>query len=350
MLDYRAAVKHISAGNHKPIYVCLGTERYLMNQFVEYAVKQFISAEERDFAVSHYDLRETSIEACIEDAETLPFMAGKKLIVADHAALLTASRDKQKVEHNLNRLADYIKEPASFTIMIFIVEADKLDERKKVVKQLKKKDAVVLFPAMDSGTLRQWVMKQASQHSCELKETAANALIMNAGTNLQHLAAELEKLSLYAGEERAITEDMIEQLTVRTVEQNIFMLVEEIVRQNISRALSIYQELLNRREEPIKILMLIARQFRIILQVKEMSKHGYTNRQMAGQLGLHPYAVKVASDQARSYSVQQLNWMMDKLAETDYQMKTGRIDKKLAIELAVMELSHAQSKTVQSGL
>ncbi len=340
MLDYRAAAKQIADGNHKPVYVCLGIERYLIDQFIQYIVNKFILEENKDFAVSQYDLREIPIQACIEDAETLPFMAEKKIVIGNHASLLTAAREKQKAEHDLNRLADYLEEPSPFTIMILAVEADKLDERKKVVKLLKKQEAVVSFPEMDANTLRSWVLKQARKLNCEMDEAAADALIMNAGTNLQHLVQELEKLSLYAGEERMITSGMIEQLTARTVEQNIFLLVDEIVKQNVSRALSIFRELLSRREEPIKILMLIARQFRIIMQVKELSSMGYTNRQIAGQIGQHPYAVKVASDQAKNYSIKQLQWMIDKLAETDYQMKTGRIDKILAIELAVLELVH----------
>lgn len=343
-MNYKEAAKQVAAGKAESVYVCLGTERFLVNQFIEYVLQQTIPEEVRDFAISRYDLRETPIDACIEDAETLPFMAEKKIIVADHATFLTAARDKQKVEHNLQRFTDYVHEPAPYTIIILIVEAEKLDERKKVVKQLKKQDAIVLFPTMDAKSLKQWVIKQAAQADCELADAAADALIMNVGTNLQQLAAELEKMALYAGEDRKISKQMIEQLVVRSVEQNIFMLVDTIVNHDLPKALSIYQELLNRREEPIKILMLIARQFRIIMQVKELSKHGYTNRQIASQVGLHPYAVTIAQKQTKNYSIRQLNWILERLANADYQMKTGQMDKILVVEMLLLELAHSQSK------
>lgn len=335
-MNDKAAMKQIAAGNHASVYVCYGTERYLIDQFIQYITTHFITPENMEYAVSRYDLRETPVEVCLEDAETLPFLAEKKVIIAERATFLTASREKNKVEHNLNRLIDYLKKPTEFTILLLIVETEKLDERKKIVKQLRKNQAVIQFLPMDAQALRQWVMNQAEKLNCELKLSAAEALLMHVGTDLQLLAAELEKLSLYAGEKRTITKEMIENLTVRSVEQNIFVMVEEMVNQNLERALSIYYDLLNRREEPVKILMLIARQFRMIMQVKELRKHGYTNRQMASQLGLHPYAVQVASNQGRRYSQHQLHQMINKLAEVDYGMKTGKLDKKLAIELVMM--------------
>ncbi len=133
--------------------------------------------------------------------------------------------------------------------------------------------------------------------------------------------------------------DVIDQLVARSTEQNVFILIEDIVNVRLERAFVILEELLKQREEPIKIAALIARQFRIMLQVKELSKQGYSQQQMASQIGLHPFAVKVAEGQARKYDIEKLSRIMSQLADLDFQMKTGKIDKVLGLELFLLRLA-----------
>jgi DNA polymerase-3 subunit delta len=346
-MDFKTAMREIRGGQSRPVYVCYGTETDLIKEFVEFTVRQLIEPEQREFAVSRYDLAEVPVETVVEDAETPPFLAAKKLIVADQAFFLTG-KDKSKAEHRLERLADYLDNPADFTVLVFTVDAEKLDERKKIVKQMKTKNMLVSFNPMTLDELRRWIRKEAEKARCSIEDSAVDQLLLLCGTGLSTLRSELEKLTLYAGDHSTITVQMVEKLVPRSTEQNVFMLIDEAIAMNAERVFDILHELIKQREEPIKIVALIARQFRIMLQAKTMHQQGYSQQQIASRIAVHPFAVRVALKQSARYSAETLSRLLKELADLDYAMKSGRIDKLLGLELFLLRLMSQKTRLVPS--
>jgi DNA polymerase-3 subunit delta len=152
------------------------------------------------------------------------------------------------------------------------------------------------------------------------------------------ISQELSKLSTYTGEGGTITADTVSSLVARTLEQNIFELIEKVVRKDRANAMQIFYDLLKANEEPIKILSLLINQFRLLLQAKELAALGYGQQQIAGNLKVHPFRVKLALGQAQLFQSSELTAIMNELAEADYVMKTGKMDKKLTIELFLLKL------------
>ncbi|WNQ13423.1 DNA polymerase III subunit delta [Paenibacillus aurantius] len=321
-----------------PVNVCFGPEKYLRNEYIGQLLNELVEPEQREFGVSRYDLAETPLEAVLEDAETAPFFVPRKVILASNAVFLTGAKESGKIEHKVDRFAAYLKSPAEYSVLVFTVEADKLDERKKIVKQLKENKWLHSFSALSAEELAKWVERRAEKLQFRFAPGALEPFLLYCGGQMEVLAAEMEKLSLYTGAGGVVTAELVDQLVVRSTEQNIFLLIEDIVQLRMERAFAILYELLKQKEEPIKIVMLMARQFRIILQVKELSAQGYSHQQIAGQIGLHPFPVKIAADQGRRYSSARLAQILSKLADLDFQIKSGGIDKVLGLELAMLEI------------
>jgi DNA polymerase III subunit delta len=337
-LDYKTAAKGIAQGKALPIYVCYGTEKYLQQEFIQHMIDKLVEPEQRSFAVSRYDLIEISLDTVLDDAQTLPFLADKKIVIAKNALFFTGAKESTKVEHRIDRLLDYMKSPVDYTVIVFVVDSDKLDERKKIVKSLKDSQSAIPFLPLSVEELTRWIIRRAEKWGVTFAEGAVDQFILYTGAQLQLITAELEKLSLFAGPNGCITRELIGQLVVRSAEQNVFILMDEIVKQRLDNALLILHDLLKQREEPIKIILLIARQFRMMLQIKELEHQGYSQQQIAGQIGAHPYAVKLASEQGRSYSLSKLSGMLSRLGELDYRMKSGKVDKTLGLELFILEI------------
>lgn len=337
-MDLKTAVKDIKQGKISPLYVLYGSEKFRMNEFAVTLEDHLIAKEDRDFAVIPFDLSETPIQAVIEEAETVPFMVPRKLLLVRDASLFTAGKENAKLEHRIESLQDYMQQPAEFSVIVFMVNNDKLDERKKVVKAVKAAGTVLAFNPLGAEELLRWVERAIRDRGCKAGPGMAEALIANAGTSLQGLSGEIDKLCLFAGKEGTIDTAAVESLVHRGTEQTVFTLVEDIANLRLDKALNALNELLKQREEPIKIAALIARQFRIILQVKDLSGQSYSQGQIASQLGLHPYAVKLAGEQARKFESGRLRTILSAMADLDYQMKTGAIDKVLGLELFMLRL------------
>lgn len=326
--------------DESPVLVCYGTEKFLLDEFLNTQIDKWVDPELRDFALIRYDLTETPLDAVLEEAETIPFMAERKLVIARNAFFLTGAKDPSKVEHRTDLLFAYLGAPAPHTRLIFTVDAEKLDERKKLVKALKEKKLLKAFKPLSAEELPGWVERRGKRRGVELEKAALERFLLYTGGQLQAMDSELAKLAMFAGPDAAaIPLDTVETLVARSVEQNVFLLMEDIVRRKLDKAMDQLHELLKQREEPIKLVMLMARQFRLILQVKDLYAQGYSQQQTAAHLGSHPYPVKLAAEQGRAYSTEQLKRILTELAELDYAMKTGRTDKVLGLELLLLKLA-----------
>ncbi|MEK3890664.1 DNA polymerase III subunit delta [Bacillus sp. FSL K6-3431] len=332
------AWKKIEQKQFSPLYLLYGTETFLINETKQKLVANVLTKEDMDFNLSVYDLEETPIEMAIEDAETIPFMGDKKLIILHKPAFLTAEKSKSKIEHDFKKLETYIQAPPPFTIMVFASTYEKLDERKKITKLLKKSAEVIEVKKMNESELKVWVREKTAENEVQMDETAMDLLLVLVGSDLMKLDTEIQKLSLFAADTKRIDVSMVENLTSRSIEQNIFSLVDKVVHRRMDEAFRIYYDLRKQNEEPIKILALLASQFRLIYQVKELMKRGYGQQQIASTLKTHPFRVKLASGQANSFSEEALGEIMNLLAISDEQLKTGASSRDLAVELFLFKL------------
>lgn len=339
-MDMKEALKEIKTGKFRPVYVLYGKDRYRMEQFIEHLIGALFSQDEREMGIVKYDTSETPLEEAVMEAESPPFFLERKLVlIRDTSVMAAGGKDNAKLEHKPETLLHYIENPLDTSVIVFAVHAEKLDERRKLVKTLKDRNSLIAFPELDTPELKRWMIRRAADQKRQMAEEAAELLISRVGVNMGQLAQEVDKLCLHAGEGGLISAEQAAMLTAATVEEDVFALIDAIAELRVDKALELYRQLLVRREEPIKIAALIARQLRIMLQIKELEQHHYSPQQMAGQLGQHPYAIKLAAEKSRKFKTARLGKLLSTLADLDYGMKTGTIDKTFGLEMYLLALS-----------
>ncbi|SFJ19143.1 DNA polymerase III, delta subunit [Halobacillus dabanensis] len=331
------------------VYLLYGEESYLIQEHKNKIIQKTLKKEDREFNVSQYDLEEIPIEDVVTDAETFPFLGDGKVVIAQHPVFLKAKPDKLPIEHDVDALLDYLQNPAEYTVLVLIAPYEKLDERKKVFKQLKKYGEVINCQPVKEWDIDKWVQTLANDLHITVPQEIHELFTQEIGANLMALRKEMEKLALYVGEGGVVTKEIAEQLLSHSAEASGLKLVDAVMEKDLGRAITIYKDLEKLNEEPIALTALLASQFRIISQAKVLKQKGYGQNQMKGYIKAHPYVIKMALKRERYFTNQELDQIMDQLAETDYSLKQGRMEKSLAFEMLLYRLIHIkQNSTVTS--
>ena len=202
---------------------------------------------------------------------------------------------------------------------------------------MKQHAVVVEAKPLQANDLESWLSHEAKSFGKEISRNAVRKLVEMAGTNLTLLSSEVEKMSLYLGAEGEITEELVEQMTARTLEQDAFKMLQAYLDGNISTALSVYYDLLRQKEEPVALAALLASQIRFMVHVYYLQKKGYHAQQISKQLKAHPYRVKLLVEKRQQISEQRLLEVLGDLADIDLQLKTVSGNRERVLEFFLMK-------------
>lgn len=305
------------------VYLLYGTKNFQ----IEEEIKK-ISKNIDEMNISKYDLNNDLLSLALEDAKTISLFGDKKIVIVDNANMFTGttSKDSEEIENYLNQINEN-------TILIFIVHNDKLDSRKKITKLIKEKGKIKEFnDELDSVSLVRKLFKNYN-----IEYNTIKLLIDRVGNNPLILQNEINKIKIYKDNDKNITNEDILNLTTKLIEIDIFKLIDYIVKNDKEKALELYYEMLKMNEEPIKIVVILANQFRIMYQSKELLKKGYSEKDIASILKIHPYRVKLAIQNNRNYTSETLLKYLNDLANIDIGIKTGTLNKDLALELFILK-------------
>ena len=116
-------------------------------------------------------------------------------------------------------------------------------------------------------------------------------------------------------------------------------MINAIAEKNQKKALDLYYDLLALKEPPMRIVFLIARQFQLLLQIKELSKKGYDTKFIAEKTKSPEFAVRRNQGQARSFTVEQLREAVTDCVKIEEAVKTGNMNDRLGVEVLIVKYS-----------
>ena len=219
---------------------------------------------------------------------------------------------------------------------MFFASYEKLDERKKVTKQLKKAAVTINIQQLNEKEVRQYLLNTLENAPFQMDRKAIDLFLRLTDLDLSKMMRELNKLQLYGQQQELITVKEVEQLVPKTLEHNLFDMTQYILSGKSEQALRLFEDLITQGEETIKINAILLSQIRLFLQTKFLMKIGYQQANIAETLKIHPYRVKLAMQEVRKFDEKILRRLFDDLVEMDYQIKSGKIEKELSFQLFVL--------------
>ncbi|MBK8901148.1 MAG: DNA polymerase III subunit delta [Anaerolineaceae bacterium] len=285
------------------------------------------------------DLNTTKLESNVtfsqlqQAASAMPFLAKVRLVIVRD--LLSSKLDKAFQK----QLLAYLPTLPETTRLLFL-ESQPLKANDPLVKlaESEKSGYVKQFSKPEGPMLERWIKQQVEAGNGRITPQATHMLAVNIGSQMEILSREIEKLLLYCNGEEIQSEE-VKRLSPYAAEASIFDLVDALGNRNAKKASQLLQEKFLEGADPFYLFSMFIRQFRLLIQVKELADDGKRPQTIGQELKMHSFVVGKLYQQCQGFSLAQLEQIYRHLLEIDVDVKTGRNDMTTALNLLVASLT-----------
>ena len=328
----RNLIEDIKKKEFQNVYLLYGEETYLKRQYKK-KLQEAILGPDDTMNLNIFIGKGIDTKAVIDQAETMPFFADHRVILIEDSGFFKASNEE---------LVKYLKEVPKETVFVFV--EDEVDKRGKMYKAVKNTGSVVEFARQDEKTLMKWILGILNKDEKKITQPTMELFLEKTGTDMENIVQELEKLLCYTMGRNVIEQEDILEITAERTVNKIFDMIRAIAEKRQKEALDFYYDLLALKEPPMRILFLLARQFHLLMQIGELYRQGYDQKQIAEQVGLQSFVVRNYIRQLSFFSKEELENAVKDCVQTEEAVKTGKIQDVLSVELLIMKYSGKKEK------
>lgn len=319
--------EEIKTGEFRQVYLLLGEEAYLRNQYRD-KLKKALLGDGDAMNFHYFEGKDVSPGEVIDLAETMPFLAERRVLVLENTGLFA---------HGGEMLADYLKEPAPTAYFVFVEES--ADKRSRLYKAVTAKGRAVEFKTQDEAVLQRWILGILKKEGMNITGRDLAFFLEKTGSDMENIRGELEKLLCYCMGRDVVTAKDIEEICTKQISNQIFDMINAIAEKKQRKAMNLYYDLLTLKEPPMRILYLITRQFNMLLQVKELKNRGCDASTIGEKVGLAGFIARKYVAQAARFRTADLRRAVEDCVEAEEAVKTGKMNDVMSVELLIVRYS-----------
>lgn len=305
----------------------------LAKSFLENRKKQ-LSENGITFEVFTIDASTNSAESIFTQLDTPSFFSNHKIIFIKR---VTENKDKESLIESITEYATVERENAPVDLIVW--EAIKLPKNLRFMKKLSAHNAIVESPELDDPQkpnkrlFKSWAGETVRSSGIKMSSDTVFLLSERANYNTESFTREISKLSLLG--KKIITEEDIETYCPDTLEHTIWQLIDAINENDASNAETHLDSVLRQGNDPHFLLVMLARNIRLILLTKVLSEQNLNVYQIAKKIKAPPFTIASIQRKAKDMPLERIATLYDKLANIDYSEKTGQLDISLALHILI---------------
>lgn len=312
------------------LYWIYGVEEYLKQEAVEKITKKYLghNPSELERKLIYAD-KETIANTILEEVMNLALFVEKKVVVV--------KAFDQIAKEERNKIIEGVKKTSNGSCLI-LVSTDSYKDKDSSLNAVLEKYArsCRCTPFYDDKKLANWIIEKASSFGKQITDEAIELLIEKAGKNLFMISNELKKLAIYVSSKPIIEAKDVEEISGELAIHTVFDLCDAIGFKDQEKALKLLQELI-KEDEPVKILAMIVRHFRIMWQAKLLQKRGMSSMELCNKLRIRQSLADKFLKQVEITNIQEFPDIFERFLKTNLELKRWP-DPKLALELLTVDL------------
>jgi DNA polymerase-3 subunit delta len=342
----------IKRGSLNKVYLFFGPESYLVEYYLKEVEKMLVEPEAKSFNYSIFEGKGNESKI-ITAAETIPFMGKTKMIVVRDSGLFGKSKKGEsekdydlgqdsdieitntKIEdkNNDQNIIEYIENIPQDVHLIFV--ENEVNKNTKAYKAIKKIGVCVQFDYQTLDNLERWAIRVFDSNKIKASKEELDALIHLCNFSMVEILNEINKLSAYLGKDSRLTMADIEKICPQRLQNKIFDMMDAVGQKNSVLAFKLLGDMLSLKEPPQKIILLLARHFKLMLYIKQLKSKKHSNERIGEVVGLHSFIVGKYLKQCEHFSAESLQNAMEDCLGMDRNIKTGKMDARIALEAFV---------------
>jgi len=279
--------------------------------------------------------------------ETLPFLAEKRLVIVKGLLERFEPGGQSSRRRRTTRVADHQKDYKSLvayitklpdSTILVLIDNIRITSRNPLSRELSTKAVVKSFPLLRGTRLRQWIQRHVKGEDGTISPQATDLLAKLVGGNLWIMANEINKLILFTSGRR-IEEGDVKMVVSDAQQDSVFAMIDAILELKAGPAEQSLHQLLQRGASSAYLLVMLSRQVRMIVRVKELRNQGKSEIEIRNKLGLtSDFVWHKTTEQAERYPLGRIKEVYHKLLEADLSIKTGKYEGELALDILIAEL------------
>jgi DNA polymerase III subunit delta len=339
--------KRAAASDVPPFLLVVGEEAHSRDRVVQ-ALREAVlcggmAAMNEDVFVAG----ETNVESVLTAARTLPMFGKRRFVLLKH--LDRWESNKPSDSDPFEQLLDYGKDPAPTTALVLV--AAKLDGRRRLVTEGKKRDFVVNCAPLPRAALPKWVEQRVRDGGAMISRSVAELIVEVTGTELPALADAVERLVLYVGAGKEIDERAVDTNLTKLSTATVWELVGAVGRRDLGAALRAVDAVFDPQDRGLPLLGVLAWSTRQLIRFEAAIRSGCNPAEAAQRAGAPPFKAKELAEQAKLVTRNELERWLETLARVDLALKGGsKRPAKAIIEQAVIALArpHGSAKSTRA--